>query len=47
MRPTTAPDDTIVDFHSFLRPAVAFEHPPDVVSHPGLSFSGKRAILAS
>ncbi|MGY4503864.1 hypothetical protein ACVWYH_007821 [Bradyrhizobium sp. GM24.11] len=47
MRPTTAPDDNIVDFNSFLHPGTAFEHPRDVVAHPGLSLSEKRAILAS
>jgi hypothetical protein len=47
MRPTTAPHDNIVDFNSFLRPGTAFEHPRDVVSHPNLSLTEKRAILAS
>lgn len=47
MRPTTAPDDNIVDFNSFLHPGTAFEHPRDVVSHPCLSLGEKRAILAS
>ncbi|MTV11964.1 MULTISPECIES: hypothetical protein [Bradyrhizobium] len=47
MRPTTAPDDNIVDFNSFLHPGTAFEHPRDVVAHPGLGLSEKRAILAS
>ena len=47
MRPTTAPYDSIVDFNSFLHPGTAFEHPRDVVAHPGLSLSEKRAILAS
>jgi hypothetical protein len=47
MRPTTAPDDNVFDFDSLLHLGTAFEHPRDVVSHPGLSLSGKRAILAS
>jgi hypothetical protein len=47
MRPTTAPDDNIFDFNSLLHPGTAFEHPRDVVSHPSLSLSEKRAILAS
>ena len=47
MRPTTALDDNIVDFNSFLHPGTAFEHPRDVVSHPNLSLAEKRAILAS
>ncbi|WP_426420929.1 hypothetical protein [Bradyrhizobium genosp. A] len=47
MRPTTASDDNIVDFNSFLHPGTAFEHPRDVVAHAGLSLSEKRAILAS
>ncbi len=47
MRPRVAPDGNIVDFYSLLHPGVAFEHPRDAVSHPGLSISEKRAILAS
>lgn len=47
MRPTTAPDDNIVDLNSFLHPGTAFEHPRDVVSHPNLCLAEKRAILAS
>lgn len=43
MRPTTAPDDSIVGFYSFLHPGflhpgVAFDHSRGVVSHPRLSF---------
>jgi len=47
MRPTTAPDDNIFDFNSLLHPGTTFEHPRDVVTHPGLSLAEKRAILAS
>jgi len=47
MRPTTALHDNVVDLNALLHPATAFEHPRDVVSHPTLSLSEKRAILAS
>ena len=47
MRPTTAHDDNVIDFNAILHPDTAFEHPRDVVSHPTLSLSEKRAILAS
>ena len=47
MRPTTARDDNIIDLNAILHPGTAFEHPRDVVSHPTLSLSEKRAILAS
>jgi hypothetical protein len=47
MRPTTARDDNIVDLTAILHPGTVFEHPRDVVSHPSLSLSEKRAILAS
>ena len=47
MRPTTAIDDNVFDFDSLLHPGTRFEHPRDVVSHPGLSLGEKRAILAS
>jgi len=47
MRPTTALNDNVVDLNALLHPGTAFEHPQDVVSHPGLSLSEKRAILAS
>jgi len=47
MRPTTAHDDNVFNFDSLLHPGTAFEHPRDVVSHPSLSLSEKRAILAS
>jgi len=46
MRPTTA-HDNIFDLNSLLHPGTTFEHPRDVVSHPGLSLAEKRAILAS
>jgi hypothetical protein len=47
MRPTTALNDNVVDLNALLHPGTAFEHPRDVVSHPTLSLSEKRAILAS
>jgi hypothetical protein len=47
MRPTTAPHDNIFDFNSLLHPGATFEHPRDVVFHPGLSLAEKRTILAS
>jgi hypothetical protein len=47
MRPTTARNDNIVDLNAVLHPGTVFEHPQDVVSHPSLSLSEKRAILAS
>jgi len=46
MRPTTALDN-VVDLNALLHPGTASEHPPDVVAHPTLSLSEKRAILAS
>jgi hypothetical protein len=47
MRPTTAFNDNVIDLNALLHPSTAFEHPRDVVSHPTLSLSEKRAILAS
>ena len=47
MRSTTAIDDNVFDFDYLLHPGTRFEHPRDVVSHPGLSLGEKRAILAS
>jgi hypothetical protein len=47
MRPTTALNDNVVDLNALLHPGTAFEHPRDVVSHPTLSLSEERAILAS
>ncbi len=46
MRPTTA-DDNVFDFNALLHPGTIFDHPKDVVSHPSLTTSEKRAILAS
>jgi hypothetical protein len=46
MRPTTA-SNNVFDFNSLLHPGTAFEHPRDVVAHPGLTLAEKRAILAS
>lgn len=47
MRPTTARNDNIFDFHALLHPGTTFGHPRDVLSYPGLSLAEKRAILAS
>jgi hypothetical protein len=49
MRPTTAPlaDSDTLDLHTLIHPGTVFEHPLDVVTHPGLDVSEKRAILAS
>lgn len=47
MRPTTALNDNVVDINALLHPGTAFEHPRDVIYHPALSLSEKRAILAS
>lgn len=46
MRPTTA-HDNVFDFNALLHPGTVFDHPRDVVGHPGLTTSEKRAILAS
>ena len=47
MRPTTALDDNVINLNAILHPGTAFEHPRDVIAHPGLSLAEKRAILAS
>jgi hypothetical protein len=47
MRPTTTIDDNVFDFTALLHPGTVFQHPRDVVNHPALSLSEKRAILAS
>lgn len=47
MRPTTALNDNVIDLNALLHPGTAFEHPRDVLAHPTLSLSEKRAILAS
>jgi hypothetical protein len=47
MRPTTAFDDNVFDFNALLHPGTVFDHPKDVLAHPSLSISEKRAILAS
>jgi hypothetical protein len=47
MRPTTAFDYNIFDLNALLHPGSVFNHPKDVVAHPLLSISEKRAILAS
>ena len=47
MRPTTAITDNLFDFDYLLHPGTRFEHPQEVVSHPGLSIGEKRAILSS
>jgi hypothetical protein len=47
MRPTTAFDDNVFDINALLHPGTIFDHPRDVLTHPCLSVSQKRAILAS
>jgi hypothetical protein len=47
MRPTTAFDDNGFDSTALLHPGTVFDHPRDVVAHPSLSISEKRAIQAS
>jgi hypothetical protein len=47
MRPTTAFVDNVFDFNALLHPGTVFDHPKDVLAHPSLSVSEKRAILAS
>ena len=47
MRPTTAFDDNVFDINALLHPGTIFDHPRDVVAHPSLTVSEKRAILAS
>jgi hypothetical protein len=46
MRMTTA-HDNVFDFDALLHPGTVFDHPRDVVVHPGLTTAEKRAILAS
>jgi hypothetical protein len=47
MRPTTAFDDNVYDINALLHPGTLFDHPRDVLSHPSLTTSEKRANLAS
>lgn len=47
MRPTTAFDDNVFDLNALLHPGTVFDQPRDVLAHPSLSISEKRAILAS
>jgi hypothetical protein len=47
MRPTTATDDNVFNINALLHPGTIFDHPRDVVAHPTVSVSEKRAILAS
>jgi hypothetical protein len=47
MRPTTALSSNVIDINYLLHPGTAFDHPKDVVAHPELTTSEKRAILAS
>lgn len=47
MRPTTAFDDNVFDINTLLHPGTVFDRPKDVLAHPSLSISEKRAILAS
>ena len=43
MRPTTALDDNVFDFDYLLHPGTRFEHPREVVSHPGLTLEGRKS----
>jgi hypothetical protein len=47
MRPTTAFDDNVFDINALLHPGTVFDRPRQVLTHPSLSISEKRAILAS
>ncbi|MET4312726.1 hypothetical protein [Bradyrhizobium sp. RT4b] len=47
MWPTTAFHDNVFDINALLHPGTVFDHPKDVLAHPSLSVSEKRAILAS
>jgi hypothetical protein len=47
MRLTTAFDDNFFDLNALLFPSTILGHPRDVLTHPSLSVSEKRAILAS
>ena len=47
MRTTTAFDDNVFDLNALLHPGTVFDHPAEVLTHPSLSISEKRAILAS
>jgi hypothetical protein len=47
MRRTTAFDENFFDFTALLHPGTVFYHPRDVLAHPALSASEKRAVLAS
>lgn len=44
---TTPAHDNVLDSNALLHPGTVFSHPRDVVADPALSFSEKRAILAS
>jgi hypothetical protein len=44
---TTPARDNVYDFKALLHPGTVFDHPRDVVTDSTLSFSEKRAILAS
>jgi hypothetical protein len=43
----TITHDNIFEFEALLHPGTVFEHPRDVLDHPDLTLSEKRAILAS
>jgi hypothetical protein len=47
MRLTTAFEDNVFDINALLHPGTVFDHPKQVLAHPSLSISEKRAILAS
>ena len=47
MRPTTANEHNCFNLSALFHPHAVFDHPRDVLAHPGLSVGEKRAILAS
>jgi hypothetical protein len=47
MRPTTAFHDNVFDINALIHPGTIFDHPRDVLAHPTLTTTEKRAILAS
>jgi len=46
MRPTTAFDDSVFDINALLHPGTIFGRLTDVLKHPSLSISEKRALAA-
>jgi hypothetical protein len=47
MRPRTVSEDNVFDINALLHPGTIFDRPNDILTHPNLSISEKRAILAS